>query len=55
MAPYTDSCKGSGDKWSDVIGKIDDVCGCTLAHDVLVTPDNDYLALNNKAECKNKH
>ncbi|RKU46430.1 hypothetical protein DL546_006468 [Coniochaeta pulveracea] len=54
IAPYTDNCKNDKDKWYDVIGKIDDVCGCTLAHQVLVTPDNDYLALNYKPECK-KH
>jgi len=36
FAPYSKNCKNDGDSWGDVVAKINDVCGCTLNHEVYV-------------------
>jgi len=51
--PYTANCYGDGDKAWDVVAKIDDVCGCTLNHEVTVDVNSDYYGLRHK-KCGDK-
>jgi len=43
--PFTDNCKSSGNYASDVVDKLNDVCGCTLNHEVTVDTTSDYYGL----------
>ena len=45
LAPYSKNCKGDKDTWKDVLEKVDDVCGCTLNHEVDVDIKSDYYGL----------
>lgn len=45
LAPYSANCKGDKDTWKDVLAKVDDVCGCTLNHEVTVDVKSDYYGL----------
>lgn len=45
IAPYTKSCRGDKDSHWDVLKKLNDVCGCTLNHEVTVDVTSDYYDL----------
>jgi hypothetical protein len=48
--PYTQNCYNTGDKLQDVVAKIDDVCGCTLNHEVTVETSSPYYGLKSYNE-----
>ncbi|EON98257.1 hypothetical protein UCRPA7_6218 [Phaeoacremonium minimum UCRPA7] len=45
VAPYASSCKSSDDTAWDVVNKVNDVCGCTLNHEVTIDTSNAYYGL----------
>jgi hypothetical protein len=45
IAPYAKNCKNDGDSVAAVVDKVNDVCGCTLNHEVTIDKTSDYYGL----------
>jgi hypothetical protein len=44
-APWTVNCNSPGDSTQKIVDKIDDVCGCTLNHEVVMDTGYPYWDL----------